>query len=78
MSEATLEKLRKETEKLTSEEKNQLMEYLLLDAQHEPVDISQAWIAEIERRAADMQSGRDPGVHWEDVKKNMRDILKQR
>jgi putative addiction module component (TIGR02574 family) len=78
MSAALLEKIRKEAERLTSEERSQLMEYLLIDAQQEPVEISPAWIAEIERRAADRESGRDPGVPWEEVRKNMRDILKQR
>lgn len=78
MSAGLLEKIRKETENLTSEEKSKLMEHLLIDAQQERVEISPAWIAEIERRAADMESGRDPVVPWEKVQANLLDILNRR
>lgn len=75
MSAATLEKIRKEAASLTDDEKTELMEHLLLDLQNSEAKISEAWIKEIERRAADMESGRDPGVPWEVVQKNMQQIL---
>lgn len=75
MSATTLEKIRKEAASLTDDEKAELMEHLLLDLQDRGAEISEAWIREIEKRAADMESGRDPGVPWEAVQKNMQKIL---
>jgi len=77
MSAATLDKIRKEAASLTDDEKAELMEHLLLDLQDRDVEISEAWIREIERRAADLESGRDPGVPWEVVQKNMQQILQR-
>ncbi|MFO1527221.1 MAG: addiction module protein [Turneriella sp.] len=75
MSTATLDRIRKETASLTDDEKTELLEHLLIDLQNGTTEISEAWIKEIEKRAADMGSGRDPGVPWEVVQKNMQQIL---
>lgn len=75
MSTATLDRIRKETASLTDDEKTELLEHLLIDLQNGTTEISEAWIKEIEKRAADMGNGRDPGVPWEVVQKNMQQIL---
>lgn len=75
MSTATLDRIRKETASLTDDEKTELLEHLLIDLQNGTTEISEAWIKEIEKRAADMGSGRDRGVPWEVVQKNMQQIL---
>jgi putative addiction module component (TIGR02574 family) len=41
-------------------------------------DVESAWVAEIERRAADFDSGRVQGIPWEQVRRRLLDKLSAR
>lgn len=75
MSAAALEKAREFAANLTFEEKNELLDFLLIDLQNEETQINPAWIKQIEESEVEMLSGRDAGVPWSEVKANMRRII---
>lgn len=74
MSTATFAQAQEFAANLTPEEKARLLDFLLIDLQNENVEISSAWIKQIEESEAEMLSGRDPGVPWTEVQANMRRI----
>jgi len=75
MSPATLSKVQEYAAALTPEEKTKLLDFLLTDLQSESVEISAAWLKQIEESDAEFRSGRDPGVPWPAVQANMRRII---
>lgn len=48
-----------------------------LEGEPDP-DVEAAWAAEIERRVADMDSGKVQGIPWEQVRKRLLDRLNAR
>ncbi len=75
MSVVTLEKVREFAANLTFKEKNELLDFLLINLQNEDVQISSSWITQIEESESEILSGRDAGVPWSTVKANMRRIV---
>lgn len=50
-----------------------------VESDHEPdVGVEAAWAAEIERRAADLESGKVQGIPWEQVRQRLLDKLNAR
>ena len=73
MSTATLEKAQEYAAKLTPADKAALLDFLLVKMENEmSPEIDALWRKEIKRRAADMDSGKDPGVPWETVQANIK------
>ncbi len=73
MSATTLEKAREYAEQLTTADKAVLLDFLLLKMENEiSPEIDALWHTEIKRRAADMDSGKDPGVPWATVQTNIK------
>jgi putative addiction module component (TIGR02574 family) len=63
---------------LTADEKELLIDYLSDEDDAEDEVLTQeeweeAWLEEVERRMADMDSGKDVGVPWEEVKRRMKE-----
>ena len=46
----------------------------LMDSLHDTPEFHGDWDEEIARRIDDMQSGRDPGIPWEQVRKELKSI----
>lgn len=80
------EEVLRAAEALSPEDRSELLEALLAaepDADDvaipsacekgAPVELSPEWLAEIRRRSAEYDAGRDPGVLWEEVKRQARD-----
>jgi len=67
MSAALLEKIRKEADTLTPEEKISLAEHLWATIPEDP-EIEKAWLAEAEKRTRDFEAGKTGSVAWEDIK----------
>lgn len=70
---ATAEKLAREVLTLSEEDRSDLTALLLasLEVQADPGEEA-AWVAEIERRAADLESGAVRGIPWEEVRATLR------
>jgi putative addiction module component (TIGR02574 family) len=71
MSEAA-EKIRAQIDLLPIEEREEIMLYLFQKWEPELTehanDSDAAFVAELDRRNAEMESGLDPGVSWEEVR----------
>jgi hypothetical protein len=75
MNPATLSKVQEYAAALTPEEKTKLLDFLLTDLQSESVEISTAWLRQIEESEAEFLSRRDSGVPWSKVQENMQRII---
>lgn len=67
MSAALLEKILHETETLTIEEKEKLID-ILSEQIYTPQEIDDAWFEELERRKRSAEAGQSGYVDWDNVK----------
>ncbi len=75
-SRMTLKELYAETRRLPREEAAELMDLLLVDTFTEPDPlVEEAWGREIDRRAAELESGQVKGVPAEEVMARARKIV---
>lgn len=74
MSAATLEKLRREAETLTPDEKLALVEYLW-DTLPEDPEIEKAWLDEAERRSKDIDEGKAKLRPWSEMQAELKGHL---
>lgn len=63
--------LRYYIDKASDEELNDL--YTFIDSKTPPYEWwnDEEFVAELDRRSADLQSGKDPGISWNDLKKDL-------
>ena len=72
----TLKEIYAETRRLPPEQAAELMDLLLVDTFTEPDPrIEEAWMREIERRSAEMDSGEVTGIPAEEVMTRVRKIV---
>ena len=69
----------KEASDLSEADRAALAGLLIESLEGEPdPDVEAAWAAEIERRVADMESGKVQGIPWEQVRQRLLDKLNER
>jgi len=62
--------------RLPAEERAEIVEQLLVTLHDYHAEVEAAWVAEIERRAADARTNPDDSVDWREALRNIeRDIL---
>lgn len=66
------EEVLRAAEALSPEDRSEVLEALLA-AEPDADELSPEWLAEIRRRSAEYDAGRDLGVSWEEVKRQARD-----
>ena len=75
----TLEELLSEAARLPEQDRATLAGFLIesLEGPSDP-DVDSLWAAEIERRVADIDSGRETSIPWEEVRQRLLERLNAR
>jgi putative addiction module component (TIGR02574 family) len=72
----TLKELYAEARQLPREQAAELMDLLLVDTFIEPdAAVGEAWSREIDRRVAEIESGKEPGVSGDEVMAEVRKLV---
>ena len=71
----TIERLREEILALPAEERYDLIDSVLENREVVALGLHPAWGPEIERRFQDFQNGTTQGVPWEDVEKELDELV---
>lgn len=71
MNQPTVDELARQIEGLTTDEREELLNRILMMPADDQADIDAAWMAEIERRVEAMDRGEMTFHRWEDVRKDL-------
>jgi putative addiction module component (TIGR02574 family) len=71
MNHPTVDDLARQIESLSSDEREELLNRILLMPADDQAEIDAAWMAEIERRVDAMDRGETTFVPWEEVRKDL-------
>jgi putative addiction module component (TIGR02574 family) len=75
---ATIEKLREEIHALPKEDREALLALVIEDVEEPPLDFYPDWDAELDRRSAELRSGKVEGIPWEEVKRQIDSIVESK
>ena len=71
MTQPTVDDLARQIERLSANEREELLNRILLMAAEDQAEIDAAWMAEIERRVDAMDRGETTFHPWEEVRKDL-------
>ncbi|MCU0921905.1 MAG: addiction module protein [Burkholderiaceae bacterium] len=71
MNQPTVDELARQIERLTTGEREELLNRMLMMPADDQAEIDASWMAEIERRVAAMDRGETSFHRWEDVRKDL-------
>lgn len=71
MTQPTVDELARQIEQLSGDEREELLNRILLMPAEDQADIDASWEAEIERRVAAMDRGEMTFHPWEEVRKDL-------
>ena len=71
MTQSTIDDLARQIEQLSTDEREELLNRMLLMPAEDQAQVDAAWEAEIERRVAAMDRGETTFHPWEEVRKDL-------
>jgi putative addiction module component (TIGR02574 family) len=71
MNQPTVDDLARQIERLTTHEREELLNRILMMPADDQAEIDASWMAEIERRVEAMDRGEMTFHRWEDVRKDL-------